>query len=50
MIVPEREYVDECPVCGTALIGMSPDEVRSIHADDCNTLLGLMVFPESNDE
>ncbi|RYJ13300.1 hypothetical protein ELS19_04510 [Halogeometricum borinquense] len=40
----ERDYVEECPMCGVALIGMSPEEYREEH--DCDPLNVLIVFPE----
>lgn len=44
----EIEYVDECPVCGIALLGMSPDEYRRGHAPECNPLAELYVFQEGS--
>lgn len=42
----EAEYVDECPVCGIALFGMSPEEYREEHAAECNPLAELYHFSE----
>ena len=41
----ERDYVRECPTCGTRFVGMTPDEFRDQHADECNPVLGLLFFP-----
>jgi len=46
--VREVEYVDECPVCGTQFVGMTPEEFREGHAaEDCPKapLTQLLVFP-----
>lgn len=42
----EREYVEECPVCGTRFIGVTPDDVRAYCRDDeeCSSLGALHVF------
>jgi hypothetical protein len=42
----ESEYVNECPVCGITLLGMSPDEYRQKHAPECNPLAELYHFSE----
>lgn len=49
--VDEREYVDECPSCGTRFVGVTPDEFRENHAaEDCPKapLPRLLVFPEGD--
>lgn len=46
--IREREFVAECPSCGATFLGMTPEEFRSAHADECNLILGLVVFPEEN--
>lgn len=48
--VPERDYVNECPVCGMRLLGMSPEEYREKHSPECNPLTSLYVFQEVADE
>jgi hypothetical protein len=40
----EAQYVAECPVCGVALVGMTPDEYRETHAPECNPLAELYHF------
>lgn len=42
----ERDYVRDCPSCGTRFVGMTPDEFRERHAEECNPVLGLLFFPE----
>lgn len=44
----EREYVDECPTCGVRFVGMTPDEFRESHAEECNPVLGLLYFPRES--
>lgn len=43
----EIEHVEECPECGVALLGMSPEEFREKHLNVCSPggLAGLIVFP-----
>lgn len=40
----EAEYVNQCPVCETELIGMTPAEYRAEHVPQCDPLADLYHF------
>lgn len=43
--VVEREYVEECPCCGTKFLGATPEDIREHCRTECNPLGQLVVFP-----
>ena len=47
-IEDEVAYVDECPSCGMAFLGMPPAEFREEH--DCDPLATLYVFSKEATE
>lgn len=48
MTDPEAEYVEQCPACGEAFVGMTPEDFRRRHARECpNGPLGPFVIEEA---